>query len=99
MGYESVILLYLTICVYCFRIGEEFNKNCALDPRLHTMHFIMVIMWPTVALRLLIYLKFRNENYVSMQNCLFFLNAYYNISYGFWTIYNIMKILQLPHDS
>lgn len=93
MGYESVILVYLTCCVFFFQLGDNFNKNCQLDPRLHTMHFIMFIMWPTVALRLFIYIKFRNANYVSMQNCLFFLNAFYNVSYGFWTIYNITKIL------
>ena len=63
------------------------------------MHFIMFIMWPTVLFRLLIYLKLRNASYASMQNCLFFLNAFYNISYGFWTIYNIVKITQLPHDA
>ena len=33
-----------------------------------------------------------------MQNSTFFLNAYYNVTYGFWTIYNIMKITQLPRD-
>lgn len=27
------------------------------------------------------------------------MNAFYNVSYGFWTIYNIMKILDLPHDA
>lgn len=56
------------------------------------MRFIMFIMWPTVFFRLLIYLKLRNANYVSMQNCLFVLNAFYNVAYGFWTFYNILKI-------
>jgi hypothetical protein len=59
----------------------------------------MFVLWPTVLTRLIIYLKLKNTNYVTMQNCLFFLNAFYNISYGFWTIYNIVKITQLPHDT
>ena len=92
MTYETIILLYLTGCVYFLDIGPQFEASCALNPKLHSIHFIMGVMWPTVLMRLLIYIKLRNANYVSMQNYLFFLNAYYNVAYGFWTIYNIMKI-------
>ena len=92
MCYETIILLYLTGCIYILHLGPNFNRACSLDPRLHTIHFIMAIMWPTVFARLIIYLKLRNANYVTMQNCLFFLNAYYNVSYGIWTIYNIVQI-------
>lgn len=66
MCYESVILLYLTCCIYLLQVGSQFNKSCSLDPRLHTMHFVMFIMWPTVFIRLLVYVKYRNANYVSM---------------------------------
>jgi len=90
MSYESVILLYLTCCVYFLDIGPEFNTACTLNPKLHTIHFIMFVLWPTVLTRLIIYLKLRDANYVTMQNCLFFLNAFYNIAYGIWTIYNIV---------
>ena len=83
-------MVYLTSCVYFLNLSPEFNDSCAMDPKLHTLHFIMVVLWPTVLVRLLIYLKFRNANYVQMQNYLFFLNAFYNVSYGIWTIYNIM---------
>ena len=99
MCYETIILLYLTSCVYFLHNSPKFDRNCSLDPRVHTIHFIMGIMWPTVFFRLVIYLKLRNANYVQMQNCLFFLNAYYNIAYGIWTIYNIVKIIQLPRDT
>ena len=92
MCYETIILLYLPGCIYILHLGPNFNRACSLDPRLHTIHFIMAIMWPTVFARLIIYLKLRNANYVTMQNCLFFLNAYYNVSYGIWTIYNIVQI-------
>ena len=92
MAYETIILLYLTGCVYLFDMGPQFKTYCMLNPRLNTMRFIMFIMWPTVFFRLLIYLKLRNANYVSMQNCLFVLNAFYNVAYGFWTFYNILKI-------
>ena len=66
LSYETIILLYLTGCVYFLDIGPQFESQCALNPKLHTMHFIMFVMWPTVLLRLLIYLKLRNANYVSM---------------------------------
>ena len=32
-----------------------------------------------------------------MQNCLFFLNAFYNVTYGAWTMYNIYQITGLDH--
>ena len=99
MAYETIILLYLTGCVYFLDVGPQFKTYCTLNPRLNTMRFIMFILWPTVFFRLMIYLRLRNANYVSMQNCLFLLNAFYNVAYGFWTFYNIMKITQLPHDS
>ena len=98
LAYESVILVYLTGCVYLLDLSVNFNVNCALNPKLHTLHFIMFVLWPTVCVRLLIYLQLRNANYVRMQNCLFFLNMFYNISYGVWTTYNFVQILQLPHD-
>ena len=72
--------------------------KCAVNPKVHTLHFIMFVLWPTVCVRLIIYLKLRNANYVRMQNCLFFLNMFYNVSYGVWTVYNFEQILQLPHD-
>ena len=66
LGYESIILLYLTGCVYFLDNGDEFSPKCSLNPRLHTIHFIMAVLWPTVFFRLIIYLKYRNANYTSM---------------------------------
>ena len=99
LTYESIILMYLTTCVYFMNLSPDFSARCQLDPRLHTIHFIMLVLWPTVVARLFIYVKMRNANYTSMQNSLFFLNAFYNITYGAWTIYNIVKITQLPNSS
>ena len=56
------------------------------------MHFIMFILWPTVLVRLIIYLRTRNLNYVTMQNCMFFLNSFWNVAYGIWTLCNIIVI-------
>ena len=65
--YEVVIVLYLTTCVYFLRNdyedGENKHKACFGNPRMHILHFIMCIMWPTVLGRLLVYLKYRRENY------------------------------------
>ena len=66
LSYETIILLYLTCCIYFLRVSPEFSSKCSLDPRLHTVHFIMLVMWPTVLARLIIYMKLRNANYVSM---------------------------------
>ena len=63
------------------------------------MHFIIFVLWPTIFARFLIYLKLRNANYVQMQNCLFFLKVFYNITYGIWTVHNILEIVKLPNDS
>ena len=92
LAYETVILIYLTGCVYLLDLADNFNPKCTLNPRVHTMHFIMCVLWPTVLARLIIYLKLRNANYASMQNCLFFLSAFYNVAYGVWTTYNIVMI-------
>ena len=72
---------------------------CTLNPKKHIIHFIGFIMWPTVLVRLMIYLKTRNVNYVTMQNCMFFLNAFWNVGYGVWTITNIVTITTTPHTS
>lgn len=104
LGYETAILLYLSLCVMFISKdsaksggasgsgGTDQPANCQLHPRRHTLHFITFIMWPTVFMRLITYLKFRNANYIGMQNSIFFLNAFYNVAYGIWTILNILSI-------
>ena len=96
--YESAILIYLTVSVAVLNGG--FDKDaCTLNPKQHITHFVAYILWPTVLARLVIYLKTRNVNYVTMQNCMFFLNAFWNVGYGFWTILNIAAITSTPHSS
>ena len=63
------------------------------------MHFVIFVLWPTLFARVLIYLKFRNANFVQMQNFLFFLKVYQSVSYGTWAIYNISQIIGLPRGS
>ena len=74
------------------------DETCTLNPKAHIFHFIILILWPTVAARLIIYLATRNVNYVTMTNCMFFLNTFWNAAYGLWTVYNIVAITQVPHD-
>ena len=88
MGYESAILFYLTITACLLNLPKSFSLKCAIDPKVHMLHFLMFVLWPTVCARLIIYLKFRNANYARMKNCLFFLAIFYNIAYCIWTCYN-----------
>ena len=97
--YESAILIYLTICSVMLTSKFAQQKNCSINPKKHIVHFLMFIMWPTVFVRLAIYLRTRNVNYVTMQNCMFFLNAFWNVGYGIWTIMNIITITTTPHTS
>ena len=98
LAYESAILLYLTTTTCLLTLPISFSLKCAVDPKVHTLHFLMFVLWPTLCARLIIYLKLRNDNYVRMQNCLFFLTIFYNVSYGVWTVYNFEQILELPHN-
>lgn len=98
LGYESVILLYLSMCTRWLSLPETFTTNCAMNPKTHTLHFVMFVLWPVVCARLIIYLKLRNANFARMQNSMLFLTAFYNVAYGIWTVYNIAQIMNLPHD-
>ena len=94
--FESLILLYLTVSALFLDRGTDFSK-CTLQPRKHITHFIMFIFWPSLFLRLLIYIKYRNVSYAAMQNSIYFLNAYWNVAYGIWTFYNISLITGASH--
>ena len=89
--YESTILAYLTITSVLLP-GGFMDENCTLNPKAHIFHFVIFVLWPTVATRLIIYLRTRNVNYVTMTNCIFFLKTFWNAAYGFWTVYNIIAI-------
>ena len=97
--YETAILAYLALCTFLLKSSFNSQESCDLNPKRHIMHFVMFILWPTVLIRLIIYLRTRNLNYVTMQNCMFFLNAFWNVGYGIWTICNIIAITSTPHTS
>ena len=84
--YESVALLYLTCCLAFLDLNPKFNSKCEVNPIVHTMHFLIVVLWPTVCVRLIIYLKMRSASYQQMTNALFYLDVWYYATYGLWTI-------------
>lgn len=95
LTYEALGLLYLTVCMYVLRDGPTHGHACALSPRFQTVHFIVAVMWPTVLFRLVAYMRYKNRDYNSMVNCLFFINGFWNVAYGIWTIMNVLKISEM----
>jgi len=96
LTYESIILLYLTGCLFFLDLNPKFNAKCEVNPIAHTMHFLVIVLWPTVCARLLIYFKLRNASFAQLKSALFYLDAYYYATYGIWTIYQILMLLDLP---
>ena len=93
LGYESIFLLYLSICIYALRDDpSKIQMGCTLSPRIHTFHFVCAIMWPTVLVRLVTYIRYKHRNFVAMSNWIFFINAYWNVGYGIWTVWQIVSI-------
>ena len=85
--YESIILAYLTGCVSFFNLSPNFNAKCEINPIMHMIHFLAVVMWPVVCGRLGIYFKLRNAGYMKLKNALFYLDFYYYGTFGIWTLY------------
>ena len=65
LTYESAILIYLTFGIAFLHEGNV-SENCTIHPKAHMAKFVMLVLWPTVLTRLIIYLKTRNVNYVTM---------------------------------
>ena len=96
LSYESIILSYLTVCVSFFHVNPNFNAKCEVNPVVHTIHFLVITLWPVVFARLFIYFKLRNVSYTKLKNALFYLDVYYYATFGLWTLYQIYLIVDLP---
>jgi len=63
LGYESLFLAYLTGCLAFFDLNPSYNKKCEVNPVVHQIHFLALVLWPVVCARLVIYFKLRNAGY------------------------------------
>ena len=72
---ESTLLIILSLATVFINEDIDYTR-CTLHPRKHLTHFIMFIFWPSLLLRLLIYLKFRNVSYSAMYSFILILNIY-----------------------
>ena len=58
--YESLYLFYLTVCQL---ILKEHNDACDLNQKHNISDFLVAVLWPTLALRLAGYIKYKNLSY------------------------------------
>ena len=56
-------MLYLTVCLAVLDLNPKFNAKCEVNPIAHTVHFVMIVLWPTVCARLIVYLKMSMSPY------------------------------------
>ena len=77
-------------------LNPKFKEKCEVNPIVHTMHFLLVVLWPTVFARLIAYTKMRAASYNTLKNVLFYIDVWYYATYGLWTIQQILLLLDLP---
>ena len=77
----------MTACIAFLDLNPNFNAKCEVNPIVHTIHFLAIVLWPVVCARLAIFFRLRNADYDILKNTLFCLDVYFYATYGIWTIY------------
>ena len=95
MFYEALALLYFTVCLI---VCDDKKLNCGLDDRHCINDFLKAVLWPTLAMRFAGFLKYKDVSYSHLRDCLFFVDSYRTVAFGLWTIFNIIKLINLPVD-